>query len=214
MVGAFAAALAQRCDVEVICPAYRLAPEFPFPSGLADAQSVLLGLGSENKVPLIISGDSAGGGLAASLAALAVAERRRVAGLVLLSPWLDLTVTSRSFEVNAATDPLFSRAAAEEAAALYLQGISARDPLASPLFAPVSGFPPTFISIGEEEVLADDGRSFSQLLRSAGVKVTFCPIAAMEHVAVTRNLELPGARETFTAVVRFIESLGEQRTTS
>lgn len=205
MIGPFAAALAARCAVEVVCPAYRLAPEHPFPAGLADAFAALSGLRLSGDAPIIVSGDSAGGGLAAGLAALCAAQAPCLSGLVLLSPWLDLTVTSRSYEINAATDPLFSREAAQEAADLYLQGLSALHPLASPLFGSVEGFPPTLISIGEEEVLADDGRKFHQALCAAGVCAKLHPVVGMEHVAVTRSLSLPGAAETFETVAEFID---------
>ena len=205
MSGPFAAALAARCGVEVLCPAYRLAPEYPFPAGLADAVAVLSDLRRRSDAPVILSGDSAGGGLAASLAAHAVAKSVSLSGLVLLSAWLDLTVTSPGYQANAATDPLFSRAAAQDAADLYLQGLSPQHPLASPLFGPVRGFPPTLISIGEGEVLAEDGRRFCRRLRAAGVPATLRAIAGMEHVAVTRGLELPGAAETLAGVADFID---------
>jgi acetyl esterase/lipase len=205
MIAPFAAALAARCGVEVICPAYRLAPEHPFPAGLADASAVLSALGREGAGPIILSGDSAGGGLAASLAALCVANGVGLSGLVLLSPWLDLTVTNSCYEANAATDPLFSSASARDAAELYLQGVSPRHPLASPLFGPVSGFPPTLISIGEGETLAGDGRGFHEMLCAAGVPARLHPVAGMEHVAVTRELTLPGAAETFESVAEFVD---------
>jgi acetyl esterase/lipase len=207
MIGPYAAALAARCGVEVVCPAYRLAPEHPFPAGLADARAVWRALSEHGEGPRIISGDSAGGGLAASLAALCAVEGPRAQGLVLLSAWLDLTVTSPTYRTNAATDPLFSEASAQEAAGLYLQGHSPRDPLASPLFAPAADFPPTLVSIGEGEVLADDGRRFHEALRAAGVTTRLHPVAGMEHVAVTRSLALPGAQETFAAVATFIDGL-------
>lgn len=210
MIGPFAAALADRCGVEVVCPAYRLAPEFPLPAGLADARSVLAVLRDRGGGPLILSGDSAGGGLAASLTGLCVAEASSPGGLILLSPWLDLTVTSSCYEANAATDQLFSRASAEEAADLYLQGMTAREPLASPLLGSVAGFPPTFISIGAGEVLADDGRRFHAALRAAGVAADLAVVAGMDHVAVTRGLTLPGAAETFEGMAAFINRLLER----
>jgi acetyl esterase/lipase len=161
-------------------------------------------LQAAGETPLIVSGDSAGGGLAAGLAALAAGEGRTLAGLVVLSPWLDLTVTSPSYAENARTDPLFSRAAAEEAAEAYLQGVAPSHPLASPLLGSFAGFPPTLVSIGEGEVLADDGRRLHAALRAAGVETRLCAVPDMEHVAVTRSLALPGAAETFAAVASFI----------
>jgi monoterpene epsilon-lactone hydrolase len=204
-VATFAAALAERCGVMVVCPAYRLAPEHPFPAALIDGMAVIDALDDGSGLPLYLSGDSAGGGLAAGLAALAIAQERPIGGLILLSAWLDLTVTSDSYEENAVTDPLFSRAAASDAAGLYLQGVSARHPLASPLLGSVTDFPPTLISVGAGEVLAADGRRLHAKLRAAGVEATLSVVAGMDHVAVTRSLALTGAAETFAAIAQFID---------
>ena len=195
---AFAAALAARCGVRVICPAYRFAPEHPFPAALHDACAVARALDDP-----ILSGDSAGGGIAAALGQLCPEAR----GLVLLSPWLDLTVTSACYADNAATDPLFSQASASEAAAQYLQGVPADAMLASPLFADPRAFPPTFVSAGDGEVLADDARSFHARLVAVGVEAQLLIVPGMEHAAVTRGLSLRGAAETFAAVAGFVDAL-------
>ena len=205
-VAPFAAALAARCMVTVVCPAYRLAPEHPYPAGLNDVRAVLQALQRDGKRPLVLSGDSAGGGLAASLTSLAVTAGAPPDRLVLISLWLDLTLASNCYEENAGTDPLFSRAAAQAAAELYLQGASPHDALASPLFADLSDFPPTLISVGSGEVLADDSRRFHAGLTSAGVEAVLCEIADMEHVAVTRGFAL-AATQTFAAIIAFIEAL-------
>jgi monoterpene epsilon-lactone hydrolase len=205
-VAPFAAALAERSAVRILCPAYRLAPEHPFPAALIDGMTVINGLDDAHELPLLLSGDSAGGGLAAGLAALAISQHCRISGLVLLSAWLDLTVTSESFTTNAATDPLFSSKAASEAAELYLQGVSARHPLASPLFASVADFPPTLMNVGAGEVLAEDSRQLHAKLTAAGIEARLSMIPSMEHVAVTRSLALPGAADTFAAIARFIDA--------
>jgi len=201
-VGPFAAALAARCEVNVICPAYRLAPEHPFPAGLNDGWAVAKALISSGAKPLILSGDSAGGGIAAGVAALV-----QSAGLVLLSPWLDLTVSSRSYRAHATSDPLFSTQSASAAAALYLQGTAADHPLASPLHGPVVGFPPTLINAGTGEVLADDARKMYSALLAAGIDAQLLMIEAMDHVAVTRGMDLPGSAETFAALANFIANI-------
>jgi acetyl esterase/lipase len=207
MVGPFAAALAARCGVDVVSPEYRLAPEHPFPAGLADTYSVMRALQEAGENPLILSGDSAGGGLAAALTAISVAEAKPPTGLVLLSPWLDLTVTNRSYDENAAADPLFSRNEALKAATLYLQGMSPQHPLASPLFGTVKGFPPALISVGLEEVLCGDAHLFHAKLLAAGAAAHLLAISGMQHVAVTRSFSLPGAFETFEAVANFLDGL-------
>jgi acetyl esterase/lipase len=207
-VGPFAAALAARCQVRVICPAYRLAPEHPFPAGLSDGWSVLSELANGDG-PLIVSGDSAGGGLAAGLTALFAQAGGRLAGLVLLSPWLDLTVTSPCYASNAARDPLFSNASASAAAALYLQGASPDGALASPLFGPVSGFPPSYIAVGTGEVLLDDARSMAARLQAGGIDVDLHEVEGMDHVAVVRGWALIGSEETFAALTAFIDRILE-----
>lgn len=201
----FAALLAQRCGIEVVVPQYRLSPEHPFPAGLNDAWAALKALCEETAGPLIVGGDSAGAGLAASLAVRAAAEGGpNIDGLVLLSPWLDLTVSAPAYQTNAASDPMFSEESARTAADLYLQGFNPRHPLASPLFAPLDDFPPSLISVGTGEVLADDSRSLHARLLDAGRDSELIAIDGMEHVAVVRGADLPGAERTFAAVAKFV----------
>lgn len=195
----FAEALADACGAEVLLVQYRLAPEHPFPAGLNDARAVLGALPAD--LPLIAMGGSAGGGLAAALAVIAAP---RLAGLVLLSPWLDLRVAAPSYAANAGRDRLFSREAAEAAAALYLQGAPADHPLASPVLAPLAGLPPVLTSVGTGEVLLDDSRLFHRRLGEAGVASTLLEIDGMDHVAVSRSLDATGAAETLAAVAGFI----------
>ena len=209
-IAPFAAALASRCQVNVVCPAYRLAPEHPFPAALVDGWSVLSALMTDDG-PLILSGDSAGGGLAAWLAALASQAGGRLSGLVLLSPWLDLTVTSDCYAINAARDPLFSAESARAAAALYLQGdLPPEHPLASPALGPVAGFPPSYIAVGTGEVLLDDSRRMSENLQAGGVEVQLHQVDGMDHVAVTQDRGLTGAAETFATLTAFIDAILEQ----
>jgi acetyl esterase/lipase len=209
----FAEALATRCGVEVWVPQYRLAPENPFPAGLADALAALIALRAmAGDGPLFVTGDSAGAGLAASLGLLASAQGTsggapRIDGLVLLSPWLDLRVSAPSFAANAATDPMFSKESADVAAELYLQGFDPAHPLASPLLAPVTAYPPTLVSVGTGEVLADDSLGFHGKLTAAGVDCELSAIDGMEHVAVVRSFALPGAAETMDRVVAFVERM-------
>ena len=201
----FAEALVGRCGVEVIVPQYRLAPEGPFPAGLIDAHEALKALRAEvGDARLIVGGDSAGGGLAAALGVLC---GELIDGLVLLSPWLDLRVSAPSYAANAASDPMFSKQSADIAAELYLQGFDPEHPLASPLLAKIDRYPPTLISVGKGETLADDSLRFYDKLLAAGMDSRLSAIDGMEHVAVVRGLTLPGAAETFEAVAGFIDGM-------
>lgn len=208
--GPFSEALAARCGVCVTVPQYRLAPEAPFPAGLNDALAALAALRCEaSALPLIVSGDSAGAGLAASLALMAAAGLApRFDALVLLSPWLDLTVTAPSYAANAATDPLFGTESARIAADLYLQGCDPTHPLASPVHArnaDLAGYPPCLISVGTGEVLFDDALRFHARLVAAGCAAGLLALDGMDHVAVVRGMDQPGAAETFAAVAAFVD---------
>lgn len=206
--GPYARRLADNCAVDVYCPAYRLAPDHPFPAGLNDGWAVASALAAQYAGRLILAGDSAGGGLAASIAAACRATGIPLPGLILHSPWLDLTVTSPSYAANAQSDPLFSRAAAQEAAGLYLQGLyPAEYPLASPLFAAPGAFPPTLITVGTGEVLRDDAQRMHDRMQAAGADVRLLQIEDMEHVAVTRGLDLPGAAEALAATQAFLATI-------
>ncbi|MEO7247549.1 MAG: alpha/beta hydrolase fold domain-containing protein, partial [Novosphingobium sp.] len=205
MEGPYASALAKACGVEVIVPQYRLAPESPFPAALNDALEVLWGTTADR--PLVISGGSAGGGLAAGLALLARDEGRKVAGLVLHSPWLDLTVTAPSYWHNAESDEMFSTESAKLAAELYLQGEVPTHPAASPLMGDLAGLPPVLITAGTGEVLIDDATHFHAALQEAGVPSRLLAIDSMAHVAPTRDPAATGAGECFAAVVEFVNGL-------
>ena len=205
-VAGYAARIAAETGVELVCPAYRLAPEHPFPAGLNDALTVIDAILTEDR-RLILAGDSAGGGIAAGAALMCIRRGVPLAGLILHSAWLDLSVSDACYACNAASDPLFSRAAAEEAAALYLQGQDVKDACVSPLLGVSAGFPPTFLSVGAGEVLAGNSRRFHAALVAQDVPTTFVEIDGMEHVAVVRDLGLTGAAAAFDATVAFIRTL-------
>lgn len=207
MSARYAASLANAASVEVWCPAYRLAPEHPFPAAILDAAAVLSHVAERRPRYLVLAGDSAGGGLAAALAQICATQAIGLSGLILHSPWLDLRVASASYAANADSDPLFSKHAASSAAAAYLQGHAPTDPLASPVLADPALFPPSLLSVGSGEVLLDDARTFHEQLRDAGREVRLCQIDAMEHVAVTRGLDNVGASLIFEETVRFLARL-------
>lgn len=205
MDGPYAAALAKACAIEVIVPQYRLAPENPFPAALNDALEVLWGTMADR--PLVISGGSAGGGIAAALALLGRDEGRKMAGLVLHSPWLDLRVIAPSYWSNAACDEMFSAESAKLAAESYLQGEDPTHPAASPLLGDLAGLPPVLITAGTGEVLIDDATRFHAALHEAGVPSHLLAIDGMAHIAPTRDPSATGAAECFAAVVEFVNGL-------
>jgi len=179
----FTSRIAAAAKVRVVVPEYRLAPEHPFPAALHDVARVYEELAATPDAKLLVGGDSAGGGLACALVLAAQAARAPAPdGIVLLSPWLDLTHEAASFDRCAATDAAFSLAFAEDAANDYLQGQDAAHPLLSPLRADLAHFPPSVIAASAAEVLVDQSLQFATALAQAGRPVTLQVEAGLPHV--------------------------------
>ena len=162
----------------VFMPDYRLAPEHPFPGGLDDAVSVYRGLTSlYPDSPIVISGDSAGGGLA-----LATMLRLRDEGIALpsaaalFSPLTDLTGIGESRTINDRRCAMFHREGLDLVPGYYAPSVdlaALKDPLLSPVYADYKGFPPLLIHVGEDETLRDDSVRLAPKAREAGVTVEF-----------------------------------------
>src|SRR5262249_53571331 len=120
-----------------------------------------------------IAGDSAGGGLtAATLLALREGRAPLPAAGVCLSPWFDLTLSGDSMESKDHLDPMVHRESLARMVRPYLGSADARTPLASPLFADLTGLPPLLVHVGTAETLLDDSTRFAERARAADVDVT------------------------------------------
>ena len=164
---------------------YRLAPENPFPAAVDDAVSgyrALLGQGIAAG-SIAIAGDSAGGGLTvAMLVAARDAGLQMPAAAIAISPWVDMEGIGESMTSKAADDPSLAREALLGMASAYLNGASPRSPLASPLYANLTGLPPLLIQVGSSEVLLDDATRLAARAGEADVAVQLEVWPRMPHV--------------------------------
>ena len=123
---------------------------------------------------------------------------------------MDLTGRATTYHSRRDTDQLFSLDAADVAADAYLQGTSAEESLASPLFGDLSGFPPSLVFGGGDEVLLADAVEFTARLALAGVTVESHFVAGMQHVWVTTESDLPERGAAFADVVRFVIGMTQE----
>lgn len=177
--------LAASTSMDVVSFDYRLAPENPYPAACEDAMKVwnyimLLGYGARD---IIISGDSAGGNLALSLILKLKEEGRLLPrGLLLMSPWTDLTLSGESHKTRADIDPVLGESYLQKMIVNYAGGQNKENPLISPLFGDFTGFPPTYIQVGDNEILQSDSQMLYEKMIKANVSVKMDVFEGMWHV--------------------------------
>jgi acetyl esterase/lipase len=194
--------LARAAGLPVFAAAYRRAPEHPFPAALDDAVAAYRSLMRGG--PVVIAGDSAGGGLALATALyLRQNEISPPAALVLFSPWADLTLSALS-DKAAKQEVMLSTAWLGDCVRHYLASESAATPLASPVFGDLRGLPPVFIQAAADELLCSDALRVKDALVAADV-TTHCEIAPGQwHAFQLHGGILPAADAAIERAARFI----------
>lgn len=168
---AIASALTKESGCEVWIPEYPLAPEAPFPAALVSLEELWSDFCGHFESVFVLA-DSAGGNLAvAMIQRLEAVNRERIAGLMLLSPWLDLRSSSMSSRANANAWSPFDRLDMLEYATHYLAGANPDQPAASPVLGSLAGFPPTFIESSKMEYLYPDACLLRELLELESIDV-------------------------------------------
>ena len=202
----FASRLSVTANAPVVVPDYRLAPENPYPAALDDALSVYRWLldryGSEN---ILVTGDSAGGGLTLALMMSARDQDLPLpAAAVVISPLTDLAVEGASYEDNKDRDPLITR---ELAVGMGMTYLGERDPRQTPLASPVhgnhSGLPPVFFLVGESELLRDDSTRVVNSILASGGRAEIVQVENAVHIWTIFPF-LPETTESMEQIKHFI----------
>jgi monoterpene epsilon-lactone hydrolase len=201
---ALAGALTLSTGAGVLVPDYRLAPEHPFPAALEDARSAYLWL-LEQDIPaaeIIVSGDSAGGGLVMSLLLLLRDQGMPLpGGAVLLCPGLDLAAFLDGTSLWVADEDVEKMS---RILSWYVRDHPVDDPLISPLKAELSGLPPLLIQAATGDLIAPESRRLAQRAKEYGVEVV-----AELYPVDTHNFHLfwsflPEAQEALAKVGDFV----------
>lgn len=171
---AMAGSLAKAASADVLLIDYRLAPDHPYPAQVDDALTAyrwLLDSGYDNH-NIVLAGESVGGNLAIEATLRQMQARGPMpAAVIAMSPITDLAGSGASLKTSGSTDPLIDATQLDLMRKAYLGTRSPTDPLVSPLYADLTGFPPLLLQVGSGEALLDDTMRLADKARQAGVDV-------------------------------------------
>ena len=186
---AFCSSLATKCYCRVVIPEFRLSPAYPCPAAIEDVQAVFRSLfteeqiqaslntekGTTPKLPeIIIAADGSGASIACALL-YNLRERYRncISHVVLFSPWLDLSPSSKIMSSKKISDEVLTLDVFKKSVTDYTYTENTKISSVSPLLADdeqLKGFPPVFIQMGSKEILLDDAKEFAARLKENGNK--------------------------------------------
>ncbi len=179
------ARLAVLASVPIIVPVYPLAPAGTAAATIATAVEIVGDvIADRNPQPVALLGDSAGGGMA-----LAVAQQLGrsdgphpgLGQLILIAPWLDLTLTEVSTGRNARRDRMLDRPGAYAAGRLYRGELGETDPRVSPLNGDLSQLPPLTVLTGTYDLIHPDAVRLRDRATEAGVPVDYSELIGGQH---------------------------------
>ena len=199
-----ASRLAAPFGMSTVLPNYTRAPENPCPGPLEQCLAVYREITSRPG-PLVIAGDSAGGGLAMALLNRILGEGIRKPDAVLaFSPWVDLTLSGASIKDNAASDPFLPASNIEYVRDMVVAGFDPAHPDASPLFGSYAGAPPILIQAIADEILLSDAKAMAAHLKVSDVPVELQILRHGIHAFQPAFGWLPEADAAVDAAIDFL----------
>jgi monoterpene epsilon-lactone hydrolase len=179
----FSGAMAEKLSCKFIAPRYPLAPEHDVQQTMEFMTQLYWQIiQTDPHTPLIVMGDSAGGGLA--LALLQEVNKRgwpMPDKLILISPWLDATMTAPEQEEIEQRDPVLMREGLRVAGKWYAGSLSTAHPWVSPINGTLEGLPPILMFGGDRDILVTDARALSSHAKLVGHPLEYQEEAGLLH---------------------------------
>lgn len=194
---------------KVVYADYRMAPDFPYPAAIDDAMTVyreLLKITPAEKIGVF--GTSTGGGMTLILALRAKTEKLPLpAALAAGTPWTDMSKTGDTYFTNEGVDNILVSydGWVGDAARLYAGKHDLKDPMLSPVYGDVSGFPPTILTSGTRDLFLSNTVRMHLKLRQAGVPADLIVFEGISHAHYHMSPNAPETVFHFTELERFFE---------
>jgi monoterpene epsilon-lactone hydrolase len=205
-----AALLAGYGGFKVISVDYRMPPDYPYPAALDDAMTVYrAALKMQKPQNIAVFGLSTGGGLTLAMMLRAKAEGLPMpAAIGPGTPWSDLTETGDSYQTNQFVDNVLvaHNGWLKRAAALYANGHDLRDPMLSPIYGDMHGFPPTILTSGTRDLFLSNTVRVDQKLRQSGVETKLLVYEGQSHAQFDASPFSPECRDYNGEVAKFFDA--------
>jgi acetyl esterase/lipase len=193
--------LAKKVNATIFAPIYPLAPNHTYEETYEIVEKLYEYLLTLNK-PIVIMGDSAGGGLSVAFCEyLAVNDLPQPKNLILISPWLDVSMSGNYDDVE--FDPMLGVDGLRQMGETWAGNLNPRDYKVSPLFGEVSKLPRTILFVGTHEIFYHDVVKFYNKLKDNGVDVELKVGENMNHVYPIYPL-VPESKEAYNHIVDVI----------
>jgi acetyl esterase/lipase len=199
---------------KIISVDYRMPPDHPYPAALDDAMTVWkAALKMADPKKMAIFGSSAGGALTLSMVLRAKQDNLPLpAAIAPGTPMSDLTNAGDTFHTNAMLDNVLVApdAFCDKAAALYTNGHDLKDPMLSPVYGDMRGFPPTILTTGTRDLLLSSTVRVHRKLCQAGIEAVLQVYEGQSHAQYYRDVSAPETKEAFEEIAHFFdEHLGK-----
>jgi len=194
---------------KVISVDYRMPPDHPYPAALDDAMTVWKAATKMARPKnMAIFGSSAGGNLTLAMVLRAKQDKLPLpAAIAPGTPMSDLTGVGDSFQTNAMLDNVLVAYGAncDKRAALYTNGRDLKEPMLSPVYGDMRGFPPAILTTGTRDLLLSNTVRVHRKLREAGVEAVLQVFEGQSHAQYYRDVGAPETKEAFTEIARFFD---------
>jgi acetyl esterase/lipase len=194
---------------KIISVDYRMPPDHPYPAALNDAMAVWkAAVKMADPKNMAIFGSSAGGALTLEMVLRAKQDHLPMpAAIAPGTPMADLTNSGDTFRTNAMLDNVLVApdASCDKRAALYTNGHDLKDPMLSPLFGDMHGFPPAILTTGTRDLLLSNTVRVHRKLRQAGVEASLQVYEGQSHAQYSRDVDAPETKEAFEEIAHFLD---------